>query len=306
MKLEKKHGIFMAIIACFLWSTAFAGVKIGYRHMPAPFTFAGLRFTLAGLLLIPFAWKRDVFEKIKTHIEVIAYVVILNTAIGYAIYYTALKYVAGATASIVVGTGPLITAIMTHYLMEDEKLTRKTFLSIMIGISGILVIVLNSKPVTAVGKGEILGIFLMLCNSTMTSYANIKVAKIKGGIDGKFLTSNQLFWGGLILLGMGRIFEGPQNLMLPLEFYLALLWLAFVSAVAFSLWFIAIQIEGMKVSELNMWKFLIPVLGAVITWVILPEESPTKIILIGMALVMTSLIMYTINNKKEKLKKIHR
>ena len=298
MKLKKTHGIMMGILACFLWSTAFAGVKIGYRYLPAPFTFAGLRFTLAGLILIPFCWRRNAFQLLVHHRRLITYVVLLNTAIGYALYYTAMKYVAGATASIVIGTGPLITAVMTHFLMEDDKLDRGKLISILVGMLGIVVIITNSKPVTPVGRKEIFGILLMLTNSTLTSYANIKVAEMKGGIDGRFLTSNQMLWGGLILLLMGRVFEGSYSLNLPMEFYMSLVWLALVSALAFSMWFAAIQIDGIKVSELNMWKFLIPVVGAVITWVILPEESPTPIILMGMALVFTSLVMYNINNKK--------
>ncbi len=298
MKLKRIHGISMGILACLLWSTAFAGVKIGYRYLPAPFTFAGMRFTLAGLILIPFCWRRDTFQKIMEHKKIIMYVVFLNTALGYGLYYTALKYVAGATASIVVGTGPLITAIMTHFLMENDKMDRGKVLSILVGMLGIVVIIINSKPVTAVGRKEVFGIALMLINSSLTSYANIKVAKVKGGIDGRFLTSNQMLWGGLILLLAGGVFEGSYSLNMPFEFYVSLVWLALVSALAFSMWFIALQIDGIKVSELNMWKLLIPVSGAVITWIILPEEHPTPIILLGMALVFLGLVMYNVNNKK--------
>ncbi len=305
MKFKKIHGMLMGVLACFLWSTAFAGVKIGFRHLPAPLTFAGLRFTLAGLILIPFCWRKNTLQLLAHHRKLITYVVLLNTAIGYALYYTAMRYVAGATASIIIGTGPLITALMTHFLMEDDKLDRGKFMSILLGMVGIVVIMTTSKPVTAVGRREILGIVLLLTNSALTSYANIKVAEMKGGIDSRFLTSNQMLWGGLLLLLAGRIFEGSYSLNLPGEFYLSLIWLAMVSAAAFSMWFMAIQIDGIKVSELNMWKFLIPVLGAVISWIMLPEESPTPIILLGMGLVFSSLVMYTVNNKRmNKFKKL--
>lgn len=299
MKLKKIHGILMGVLACILWSTAFAGVKIGYRHLPAPFTFAGLRFTLAGLILIPFCWRKNTLQLLAHHRKLITYVVLLNTAIGYGLYYTAMKYVAGATASIIIGTGPLITATMTHFLMEDDKMDKGKFVSIITGMIGIVVIMLSSKPLSPVGRMEVIGIVLLIANSSLTSYANIKVAEMKGGIDGRFLTSNQMLWGGIILLIMGRVFEGSYSLDLPMEFYVSLVWLALVSAIAFSMWFIAIQIEGIKVSELNMWKFLIPVLGAVITWTMLPEESPTPIVLFGMSLVFASLVMYNINNKKK-------
>jgi drug/metabolite transporter (DMT)-like permease len=295
MKLEKKYVVTLAIFACLLWSTAFAGVKIGFEYMPKPFTFAGLRFTLAGLILLPFTWRRNSFSQVIQHRKVITYVVLLNTAIGYALYYVAMSYVGGATAAIIVGSGPLLTAVMTHFTMKDDKMDRYKIFSISLGLAGILIIILNSKPLTPVGQKEIFGILLLLTNSTLTSFANIKVAQMKDGISGAFLTTNQMLWGGLILLSMGRIFEGTINLNQPLPFYASLIWLALVSAIAFSIWFFLIQVDGVKVSELNMFKFFIPVSGAIISWSLLPNESPNLVSIIGMGFVFGALI---VNQKK--------
>ena len=71
MKFKKIHGMLMGVLACFLWSTAFAGVKIGFRHLPAPLTFAGLRFTLAGLMLIPFCWRKNTLQLLAWHRKLI-------------------------------------------------------------------------------------------------------------------------------------------------------------------------------------------------------------------------------------------
>ncbi|MFW5877888.1 MAG: EamA family transporter, partial [bacterium] len=45
---------FLAIIACLLWSTAFVGVKIGLEY-ETPLQFAGERFFISGLLILPFS-----------------------------------------------------------------------------------------------------------------------------------------------------------------------------------------------------------------------------------------------------------
>ena len=49
----------LAMLCCMLWGSAFPCVKIGYRlfgiagdHTPSLLLFAGLRFTLAGLLAL--------------------------------------------------------------------------------------------------------------------------------------------------------------------------------------------------------------------------------------------------------------
>lgn len=58
MKNIKLFNILLVIMACLLWSTAYAGIKTGYLYMDKKYAFAGLRFTLAGLMLIPISWNK--------------------------------------------------------------------------------------------------------------------------------------------------------------------------------------------------------------------------------------------------------
>jgi drug/metabolite transporter (DMT)-like permease len=65
--------------------------------------------------------------------------------------------------------------------------------------------------------------------------------------------------------------------------------LSFLSAAAFALWFTLLKRPGVKVSYLNSWKFIIPVFGAILSWLILPGEYPdiysiTGVIIIGASL----------------------
>jgi drug/metabolite transporter (DMT)-like permease len=79
--------VLLAIFACLLWSTAFVGVKIGLRYS-GPFSFAGLRFMLAGLLLIPFWWaRRPNFAEIQANFKVILLVSFFQTFFMYGLFY---------------------------------------------------------------------------------------------------------------------------------------------------------------------------------------------------------------------------
>jgi drug/metabolite transporter (DMT)-like permease len=53
---SKGNTILRAIIACLLWSTAYAGIKIGLQY-DTPFHFAGVRFLISGLIILPFTVK---------------------------------------------------------------------------------------------------------------------------------------------------------------------------------------------------------------------------------------------------------
>ena len=55
--------IFWAVSACMLWGTAFVGGKIGFLYM-GPLRLSGLRFIIAGLMLVPLvACAKSIFKK---------------------------------------------------------------------------------------------------------------------------------------------------------------------------------------------------------------------------------------------------
>ncbi len=289
MRINRKLIIPLSIFSCFLWSTAFVGVKIGYKYIENPYMFAGLRFFISGLVLIPFFWPKDWLDQIKQNIGVILNITILRTVIGYGIYYQALKLVEGALAAIIIGAGPIITAVFAHYLCKDDKLSKKKTINLTVGFCGLIVIMLDQKPMTAVGLISLFGFLLLIINSCLGVVANIKIAQYRGQCNPVFLSSCQLFFGGFILIIIGFLTGAKIPSNLPLEFYVSLGWLIFVSSVAFSLWFILLQQPDVKVSKLNMWKFIIPTFGATLSWIVLPNESPTTTTLVGMSLVMISL-----------------
>jgi drug/metabolite transporter (DMT)-like permease len=58
---SKGNIIFWAIIACLLWSIAYAGIKIGLQY-DTPFHFAGVRFIISRLMILPFTVKPAVLS----------------------------------------------------------------------------------------------------------------------------------------------------------------------------------------------------------------------------------------------------
>jgi drug/metabolite transporter (DMT)-like permease len=178
---------------------------------------------------------------------------------------------------------------MAHILMHDDKLQRRTLFSIGLGMSGIALISLATKPWNPVGLKEFFGLMLLLSGAFVSAIGNIVVAKRKQGLNPITLNSAQMLLGGSILLLIALPFESLPQLDQPPAFWGQLLWLAIISAAAFSIWFHLL--DKIKVSKLNLWKFIIPLSGATLSWIILPSESPTLPALIGMALIITGLFI---------------
>jgi drug/metabolite transporter (DMT)-like permease len=178
---------------------------------------------------------------------------------------------------------------MAHLLMHNDKMQRQTMISIIFGMAGILFISLATKPWNPIGLKEFFGLMLLLSGAFVSAIGNIVVAKRKGGLNPITLNSAQMLLGGPILLLIAFPFEGLPKFNLPPVFYGQLLWLAFISAAAFSIWFHLLS--KIKVSKLNLWKFIIPLSGAALSWILLPDESPTLPSLIGMVLIIVGLIV---------------
>ncbi len=279
----------MAILACLLWSSSFVTVKHALEYQE-PLTLAGLRFILAGLLQLPFCgslWAP--FRMLRKEFSTVFLVSIFHTIYLYGTFFIGMQWVRGAEAAIIIGGGPLASALMAHLFMHDDKMKRRTMVSIAFGMMGILFISLASKPWNPVGLKEFFGLMLLLSGAFVSAIGNIVVAKRKGGLNPIVLNSAQMLLGGPVLLLIALPFEGLPNLALPPVFYGQLLWLAIISAAAFAIWFHLLS--KIKVSKLNLWKFLIPLSGAALSWIILPDESPTLPSLVGMALIVIGIIV---------------
>jgi drug/metabolite transporter (DMT)-like permease len=276
----------LAALACLLWATAFVFTKVALEHLP-PLTIAGIRFLLAGLIQLPFC-KQSPFRLLRTETKTVVLVSLCQTVILYAGFFYALTLVRGAQAAIVIGSGPLVSAIAAHFAMHDDKLSRRTLQSIALGIGGIVIISLATKPWEPVGFRELMGIGILLTGSVVSAAGNIVVAKKRGSLPAIELNSMQMLLGGAILLSFALPIDGIPDFNLPLKFYGALLWLSFISAAGFGLWFHLLS--RVKVSKLNIWKFLIPLGGATLSWIFIPGESPDLPTLVGMVLIILGIV----------------
>jgi drug/metabolite transporter (DMT)-like permease len=277
----------LAILACLLWSTSFVTVKHALEYQP-PLTLAGLRFLLAGVIQLPLCRHAALpFQLMRREFVTVLLVSLFHTIYLYGTFFIGMMWVRGAEAAIMIGAGPLSSALMAHLLMHNDKLERQTVIGILFGMSGIVLISLASKPWSPAGLKEFFGLMLLLSGSVVSAIGNIVVARRRGGLPPVALNSAQMLLGGAVLLAIAAATEGLPTLARPAVFYGQLSWLAVISATAFAIWF---HLLGrVRVSRLNLWKFLIPLSGAVLSWMILPDESPNLYSLTGMALIVVGI-----------------
>lgn len=297
-----------AIFACILWGSAFAGAKIGFEYMP-PVLLSGFRFSLAGLLLLPLLLHKKVpiVETVKLNWRFMTLFAFAQTFLQYGLFFMGLNKVSASTSAIIIGAGPLFVAVMAHLTMKNDRMTLRKIIAIAMGIAGVVFISLRKGSVSSGNSEFYIGVALLLSSNLIGGYTNIMVAKYKRRLSPILLTSFANFCGGIMLIAVGSVTEDYPSVTLPPEFFAALVWLAIIPAAGFSIWYTLLQKPGVKVSELNMWKFIIPVTGCVLSWIILPGETPDISSVIGIFIITLALQILQMPQKYfDKLERIYR
>ena len=298
---RKSNTIFLAILTCLVWSTAYASIKVGLKY-DTPLHFAGLRFFLAGLLIVPFTGNiRENIRMIRNNPGVVFSVTLLQIIVNYVLFYLGMAFVPGALGAVIIGSQPLLTAIVAAVMSKDESITRKKFFTIITGITGIVLISAGRQALRLGEASELLGVILILGASTGTATSNVIVSTRSKGINPVALNSFSLIVGGLFIYLLSLPIETRSGVPAPVDYWIVLVWLCFVSAFGFSTWYRLLQRPEVKVSELNLWKFIIPVFGAIISWIVVPEENPDILTVTGIVIISTSLIFFFRGTKEKTL-----
>ena len=293
-----KSTTFLAILTCWLWSTAFAGVKIGLQYN-APFQFGGMRFIIAGLMLFVYIGKPGkIIREFKANWKFILLLSVIQFSAQYAFFYKGMTLVPGALGAMIIGSSPIFIAVIAHFSIHNDKMTPIKTGSIIIGLIGIAIITLGRSKVEFKHELELLGIGLLFANNILSGFSNVMVFKYQTGRSPLVLSSTSLFIGGVMLFVLAIPTEGINWGPFPPVYYFSLFWLAFLSATAFAIWYTLLQRPGVKVSILNTWKFLIPVSGAVLSWILINGEQPDWISIAGMAVITVSLLLLNYANRK--------
>ncbi|MCU0367144.1 MAG: DMT family transporter [Bacteroidales bacterium] len=302
MKDRHINTIFWAIVTCLMWSTAYPFIKVGLQYS-TPLHFAGSRFIISGLMILPFTVNiRDYVKMIIANRSLAIWVTVLQTLINYILFYKGMEYVPGALGAVIVGSQPFVTAIVSRIMIHDERFTLAKVATIVFGLAGIVLVSAGRQGLRLGGPKELAGVVMIFIANLSTAISNVLVSKNGKAMNPLVLSSFSLLTGGIIIFFLSFLVEDvPSKPNFPLNYWLVLGWLAFMSAFTFSKWYVLLKRPEVRVSELNLWKFIIPVFGAILSWMIVPDENADWVTIIGMVMISLSLIyFFGVTGRKER------
>lgn len=297
--IENKYGVAtIAIICSILWGSAFPVLKVTYEEMAftpedygARIILAALRFMLAGLALLLVVWfgMRTSLRVERRFWPSIILLGILQIALQYFFFYNGLAKIAGMKGAILQSSNIFFVVLLAHFFYKNDKLNWKKAFGLITGFVGIALVNWGqevSLNFSLTGEG-----FLILAGLS-SAVATILAKKLTQDINAFLLTGWQMVIGAALLFVVGFWNRGSLVLdFTPLAGGL-LIYSVFLSATAFSLWYAILKSN--KAGEITVFKFMIPVSGALLSSLFVSGENLNERI-IG-ALFLVSIGIFAVNH----------
>ncbi|MGH4137431.1 DMT family transporter [Clostridium sp.] len=301
---NKKLVAIIATLCCFLWGSAYPAIKNGYimfhiatADVSSKLVFAGYRFTLAGIILLIVAQVsgKKIFAVTKENIFKIFILGITQTLLQYIFFYIGLANTTGVKGAIMNSMGTFFSVLLAHYLYKNDKLSRKKIVGCIIGFFG--VIIANFSMDLFKFSFNIIGEGFIIIAAFIFSASGIYAKKLTQSIDVMLVTGYNLFMGGVMLVFIGLVSGGRVNHFTSSSTAL-LIYMAILSATAFSLWTLLLKYN--KVSVVSIYNFLIPIFGVMLSSIFLGENILEAKNIVALALVCLGI--WSVNKPSPKKK----
>jgi len=279
------RAILQALFVTFLWSTSWVLIKNNLNEIP-PLTFAGLRYTIAFIILFPGLWKYKIeicTLSLKDWIRL--------TALGFVFYtvtqggqFLTLNHLEAVTFSLILNFTTVLVALFGIIALREVP-TRLQWGGIAIFIFGVLVYFIPTFKSGGKGLGFTLAGFTVCANAAAAVLGRSINREKK--IPPLLVTVISMGVGAAFLLGTGLAVQGLPPL--SLTSWAVIVWLAVINtALAFTLWNKTLRILSAVESSIINNTMLVQI--ATLAWLFLGERF-TLLDVAGLILAMVGVLM---------------
>ena len=291
-------AILLAIFVTLLWSTSWVLIKIGLRHNLPPITFAGLRYTLAFICLIPFVLfnpsQRESLKRLKPREwGKLALLGVVYYSLTQGAMFLALAALPANMVSLLLNLTSVFVGIAGIFLL-NERPSPLQWGGIGLAALGLSLYFFPISLPQAQIAGVGIGLFCMLMNVVSSLFS--REVNRGGMLPALTVTFVSMGVGSVLMLVTGLAIQGMGTL--AIQDWLIIAWMAVVNtALAFTLWNRSLQVlKAVEASILN--SMMLPQI-ALLAYVFLGEGLTAKDIG-GLVLVCIGTIVVQLKPHKYK------
>ena len=280
----------LVALVCAAWGANASFIKISNEGMP-PLYAASLRNAVAAAVLAGIMVSRGIpiVHRDRRFWYGIAFALFFGC--NFLLFYGGTAYTTASRTVLFLYTQPLWTALMAHFLLRDERLTRRRVFGLGVAFGG-LVLAFSSHSgavggkhvvgdVLELGAGLLWGASIMYYRRTLDRYT--------------FTASSALFYqlafSVPVLLAGAWLLDPHPVVEVHVAVAASLLYQTLVGALASYLlwnWLLA----RYSVTSLASFTLLTPLFGVLAAWLVL-GESIEAMLVVSLGLVMAGLYMVT-------------
>jgi drug/metabolite transporter (DMT)-like permease len=234
---QHTRAVLQAVFVTVLWASSWVLIKFGLRADLPALTFAGLRYTLAFLCLMPFALlpsrhQRAIKLLTQRDWRRLAWLGIIFYTLTQGSQFLSLAYLPAATVSLLLNLTPVIVGLFGIVFLHEHPSLRQ-WLGIALTVVGVVIYFL---PIDMEGI-QVIGLLVALAGVLSNAVGSLlgRQANRLGDHSPLVVTFISMGIGSLVLLIVGITVQGFGKL--DLRGWLLIAWLAIVNtAFAFTLW----------------------------------------------------------------------
>lgn len=294
----------IALFCCALWGSATPFIKTGYelslpvRDVPSTILFAGIRFFMAGVITViiySIARRKVLFPKLE-NTGIVLSVSLFQTVLQYILFYIGLANTSGVKGTVLSGSTAFFAVLISALIFKQEKLTAKKIVACILGFAGIVIVNLKGLDFNM----NFLGDGFVILSTAACAMSSVLVKKFSSREDPVVISGYQFIAGGLFMTLTGLIFGG--KVVFPdFKSVAVLIYLAFLSAAAYSLWGLLLKYN--PVSKVTIYSFTTPIFGVILSEIMLAgEDSNVNYLNLAITLVLVCTGIILINYKKSEAK----
>jgi drug/metabolite transporter (DMT)-like permease len=275
------------IVLCMIWGSTWAVIQIGLEGVP-PFSGVSIRFVIAALVMLALIFLMRIgigTSRRERRLWVINGV--FSFALSYGVVYWSEQWVPSGLAAVLFATYPLFVAIVAHFMLPAETLTRPEAWGILAGFLGVGVIF--SEDFAALGgEGVAVAAAVMLLSPCAAAISSVAVKRWGGGIHPFSLAAVPMAIGAGITGVIALLTERGHAFSWDTRSVSALLYLAIMgSAVTFTLYYWLLS--HLPAKRMALIAYIIPVEAVVIG--AFRDEPITLRVVLGATLVVAGVAM---------------
>jgi drug/metabolite transporter (DMT)-like permease len=286
---ERQLAFAAWVAVCIIWGTTYLGIRISLESIP-PALMGGLRWTIAGVLLAGYVLARGETLPPPSRWGGITLMAFLLLGLGNGGVVYAEQWVPSGLAAVMVATSPFWMAGVEAARRDGERLNARTVTGLLIGFSGILVLVWPDLVLERTDSRFLLGIvFLQIASfgwALGSSYSkrHTRHDHILG------TTALQMLFGGLMMLALATATGEWPKLYFTQRTTLAMIYMATLGAIG---GFVAYSyaLRHLSVSFVSLYAYINPVIAVALGVAILGEPFDARmataaaLVLAGVAVV---------------------